>query len=51
MRFRNFLVMEGLVMLADRQSPRFIQDVMNSFLDPSLHYNIDRASPSERAAA
>ena len=42
MRFRNYLVAEGLVLLADRKSPRFIQDKMNSFLDPAIHFNIDK---------
>ncbi len=41
-RFRNFLVAEGLSLLAERRSPRYIQDRMNSFLDPSLHFNIDK---------
>jgi len=41
-RFRNLLVAEGLALLADKKSPRFIQDKMNSFLDPSIHFNIDR---------
>ena len=41
-RFRNYLVAEGLALLADRKSPRFIQDKMNSYLDPSLHFNIDK---------
>ncbi|MBI2977278.1 MAG: flagellar motor protein MotA, partial [Rhodospirillales bacterium] len=41
-RFRNYLVAEGLALLADRKSPRYIQDKMNSFLDPSLHFNIDK---------
>ncbi len=41
-RFRNYLVAEGLSLLADRKSPRFIQDKMNSYLDPSLHFNIDK---------
>jgi chemotaxis protein MotA len=41
-RFRNYLIAEGLVLLADRNSPRFIQDKMNSYLDPSLHFNIDK---------
>jgi chemotaxis protein MotA len=36
------MVAEGLVLLADRQSPRFIQDKMNSYLDPALHFNIDK---------
>ena len=41
-RFRNYLVAEGLSLLAERKNPRFIQDKMNSFLDPALHYDIDR---------
>jgi chemotaxis protein MotA len=42
LRFRNYLVAEGLCLLADRKGPRFIQDRLNSFLDPSLHFNIDK---------
>ena len=42
MRFRNFLVAEGLALLADRKSPRYIQDKMNSYLDPAIHFNIDK---------
>ena len=41
-RFRNYLVAEGLALLAERRNPRFIQDKMNSFLDPKLHYDLDR---------
>jgi len=41
-RFRNYLVAEGLALLADRKSPRYIQDKMNSYLDPSIHFNIDK---------
>lgn len=41
-RFRNYLVAEGLALLAERKSPRYIQDRMNAFLDPSLHFSIDR---------
>ncbi len=41
-RFRNFLVTEGLSMLADRRGPRYIQDRMNSYLDPSIHFQIDQ---------
>jgi len=41
-RFRNYLVAEGLSLLADRKSPRYIQDRMNSFLDPAIHYNLDK---------
>lgn len=42
LRFRNYLMTEGLSMLAERKSPRFIQDKMNSFLDPAIHFNIDQ---------
>lgn len=41
-RFRNYLVAEGLAHLADRKPPRFIQDAMNSYLDPSLHFDVDK---------
>ena len=42
LRFRNYLIVEGLALLADRKSPRYIQDRMNSFLDPSLRFDIDK---------
>lgn len=41
-RFRNYLLAEGLALLAERKSPRYIQDRMNSYLDPSIHFNIDK---------
>ncbi len=41
-RFRNYLLAEGLALLAERKSPRYIQDRMNGFLDPGEHYSIDR---------
>ncbi len=41
-QFRNYLVAEGMALLAERKSPRYIQDKMNSFLDPTIHFNIDR---------
>lgn len=41
-RFRNYLVAEGMSLLAERRAPRFIQDKMNSFLDPAIHFNIDK---------
>jgi chemotaxis protein MotA len=41
-RFRQYLVAEGLALLAERRSPRYIQDKMNSFLDPAMHFDIDR---------
>jgi chemotaxis protein MotA len=41
-RFRNYMIVEGLSMLADEASPRHIQDHMNSYLDPTIRYDIDR---------
>ncbi len=41
-KFRNYLLAEGLALLADKKSPRYIQDKMNSYLDPSIHFNIDK---------
>ncbi len=40
-RFRNYLIAEGIVMLAEKHSPRYMQDRLNSFLDPAIHFNID----------
>ncbi len=40
-RFRNCMMVEGLCMLAEQRSPRFMQDRLNSFLHPSNHFNID----------
>ena len=47
-RFRNKLVAEGLAMLADRKNPRLIQDTMNSYLDPTIHFNIDQQLRSKK---
>jgi chemotaxis protein MotA len=50
MRFRNYLMTEGLVMLADKQSPRHMQDRLNSFLDPENHFNLDVQLKKSEAA-
>ena len=41
-RFRNLMVVEGLTMLAEKKTPRFMQDRLNSFLEPQNHFDIDR---------
>ncbi len=41
-RFRNLMVVEGLTMLAEKKTPRFMQDRLNSYLEPQNHFNIDR---------
>lgn len=46
-RFRNYLLAEGLALLAERKSPRYIQDKMNSYLDPTLHFSIDSMMKSK----
>lgn len=40
--FKQNLEMEGLVLLAERKSPRYIQDKINSFVDISEQFLIDR---------
>lgn len=50
-RFRNLMVVEGLVMLAEKKTPRFMQDRLNSFLEPANHFDIDRQLRSTAAAA
>ncbi len=51
MRFRNYMMTEGLVLLAEKQSPRFMQDRLNSFLEPSIHFNIDAQLNNKTEAA
>ncbi len=41
LRFRNHMMTEGLVLLAEKQTPRYMQDKLNSFLDPAIHFNLD----------
>ncbi len=48
-RFRNYMIAEGLAMLADEASPRRIQDHMNGYLDPTIRYDIDRQLKSKEA--
>ncbi|MFI3241779.1 MAG: MotA/TolQ/ExbB proton channel family protein [Alphaproteobacteria bacterium] len=48
--FKNYLQVEGLMLLAERKSPRFIQDKINSFVDASEQFSIDddmKATPKE----
>lgn len=49
LRFRNHLLTEGLVMLVANESPRHIQDRLNSFLRPEIHYDIDAIVPRKKA--
>lgn len=41
-RFRNYMMAEGLLMLAEKKGPRYMQDRLNSYLDPAIHFNIDK---------
>lgn len=41
LRFRNQLITEGLVLLVENKTPRYIQDRLNSFLRFDSHYDID----------
>ena len=46
-RFRNQLMTEGFVMLAEERSPRYIQDKMNCFLDPEIQYDLATQKSAE----
>lgn len=41
LRFRDYLITEGLCMIADKQNPRFMQDKLNSYIPSQYHFNID----------
>lgn len=41
MRFRNYMVTEGLVLLAEKQTPRYMQDKLNSYLNPAAQFSLD----------
>ncbi len=49
-RFRNYLIMEGFVMLVDNKAPMFIQDRLNSFLKPELrdYFNVIKVEAPAR---
>jgi chemotaxis protein MotA len=42
LRLRHEMVIEGFALLAEKRSPRYIQDRVNSFLDPAIRFNIDQ---------
>jgi len=39
--FRNYMITEGLAMLAEKQKPFYMQDRLNSFLEPSKHLDLN----------
>lgn len=39
-RFRNTLLLEGFVMLSTKTDPLKMQDKLNSFLDPAIHFDL-----------
>lgn len=41
LRFRNYLITEGMVMLVSNKSQTYIQDRLNSFLRPEIHDSLD----------
>jgi chemotaxis protein MotA len=51
MRFRNYMMTEGLVLLSEKQSPRYMQDKLNSFLEPKIHFNLDEQIKKPAATA
>lgn len=39
-RFRNLLIMEGIAMIAEGKDSLTIQDRLNSFMDPAVHFKV-----------
>lgn len=48
-RFKNGLLAEGFVLLAEERSPQFIADRMNGYLDPSIR--VKRRKAQQKAGA
>jgi chemotaxis protein MotA len=40
-RFRNYLITEGMVLLASKKQPMYIQDRLNGFLKPEMRDYFD----------
>ena len=40
LHFRHYMISEGLAMLAEKKRPFFMQDRLNSFLEPSKHLDL-----------
>ena len=39
--FRNYVIIEGLTLLAEKHKPSYVQDRLNSFLSPSKHLRMN----------
>lgn len=48
MRFRNSLISEGFVMLSQKTDPMKMQDKLNSYLDPKIHFDLLSHTGSNR---
>lgn len=40
--FRNQMLIEGLILLTEKHNPFYIQDRLNSFLEPARHFDLTR---------
>jgi len=49
-RFRNYLITEGMVLLASRKTPMYIQDRLNGFLKPEMRDYFDFFNGSAKRA-
>lgn len=52
-RFRNYLIIEGMVMLVSKKTPMYVQDRLNSFLRPESYdyFNVTKIRPSAKMGA
>jgi chemotaxis protein MotA len=44
MRFREFLILEGITLIIQKKSPFYIQDRLNSYINRKYHYDMTKES-------
>jgi chemotaxis protein MotA len=50
-RFSNYLISEGMAMLASKKTPMYIQDRLNSYLRPEIHDYFDYFNGASKVTA
>jgi chemotaxis protein MotA len=50
-RHRRYMQLEGIVMIAQKKPPLYVQDRLNALMDPAFHYDHFGAKKGEKASA
>ncbi len=48
-RHRRYMLLEGIVMIAQKKPPIYVQDRLNALMDPAFHYDHFNAKKGEKA--